>query len=88
MGNSDAEQPNYFIRVRGRILGPYSISQLATLRSRGQFGRANEFSTDGSSWQSAATIESLFKGGAGKKSRASTESDEAETQVFAGPPSR
>lgn len=50
----------YFIRVRGRILGPYDVAQLKTLRARGQFSRANEVSTDRQAWQSAGTIEHLF----------------------------
>ena len=53
---------NYFIRVRGRVLGPYDVTQLKTLRGRGQFGRANEVSTDRQTWQSAASIEHLFGG--------------------------
>ena len=53
---------NYYIRVRGRVLGPYDVAQLKTLRGRGQFGRANEVSTDRQTWQSAASIEHLFGG--------------------------
>jgi uncharacterized RDD family membrane protein YckC len=51
---------SYYIRVRGRILGPYSPAQLKSLRSRGQFGRANEISTDRQTWQSAAVLEELW----------------------------
>jgi S1-C subfamily serine protease len=50
----------YFIRVRGRILGPYDIGQLKVLRGRGQFSRANEVSVDRQTWQSAAAIEDLL----------------------------
>ena len=56
------DETSYFIRVRGRILGPYDVAQLKTLRTRGQFGRANEVSTDRQTWQSAAAIEHLFVG--------------------------
>ena len=52
----------YYIRVRGRVLGPYDVAQLKTLRGRGQFGRANEVSTDRQTWQSAAIIEQLWGG--------------------------
>lgn len=52
----------YFIRVRGRIFGPYDVPQLKALRDRGQFGRANEISSDRQSWQSAATMDHLFGG--------------------------
>lgn len=57
ISNSNA---TYFIRVRGRVLGPYDVAQLKTLRARGQFSRANEVSTDRQAWQSAGTIEHLF----------------------------
>ena len=52
----------YYIRVRGRVLGPYDVSQLQMLRTRGQFSRANEVSTDRQTWQSAAIIEQLWGG--------------------------
>lgn len=88
MASNDENQAKYFIRVRGRVLGPYTVSQLATLRSRGQFGRANEVSTDGQSWESAATIESLFEGTGSKKARGSKETGLTTTQKSSGPPSR
>ena len=52
---------NYYIRVRGRVLGPYTVKQLHTLRTRGQFGQSNEISTDGKSWEPASSVESLFE---------------------------
>ncbi len=53
---------SYFIRVRGRVSGPFDIAQLKSLRARGQFSRANEVSIDQQTWLSAATIEHLFGG--------------------------
>jgi TM2 domain-containing membrane protein YozV len=53
----------YFIRVRGRILGPYNVAQLKALRARGQLSRANEVSTDRTNWQSVVEIEHLFNTG-------------------------
>ena len=42
-------------------MGPYSAGQLAALRRRGQFGRANEVSLNGGeTWKSAEEIEDLF----------------------------
>ena len=79
------ENESYYIRMRGRVLGPYDLEQLKILRGRGQFGRANESSTDRESWQSAATIEHLFSDSAtSKKKRRTSET----TEVSAGPPSR
>ena len=93
MANSDSDA-TYYIRVRGRVLGPYNVAQLKTLRGRGQFGRANEVSTDRADWQSAATIEHLL-GGAGKAAEVrKTAEDTALAEVRApsgpgaGPPVR
>ena len=85
---------NYFIRVRGRVLGPYDVAQLKTLRGRGQFGRANEVSTDRQTWQSAASIEHLFPETAKAVNRqspskeASSSDSSAPPQPDAGAPAR
>ena len=68
------ENDKYYIRVRGRVLGPYNIGQLKTLRSRGQFGRANEISLDRETWESAAVIEHLFASET-KKARANSDAE-------------
>ena len=57
---STESNSSYYIRIRGKVLGPYTIKQLNTLRTRGQFGQSNEVSIDGQSWQSAATLEAIF----------------------------
>jgi TM2 domain-containing membrane protein YozV len=83
------KQTRYYIRVRGRVLGPFDLGQLKTLRERSQFGRANEVSVDGKSWESASTIEHLFEGGASRKSRADAEkATRDETPAASGPPTR
>ena len=69
MSNNHNDGTSYHIRVRGRITGPYDFAQLAKLRGRGQFSRANEVSTDrGKTWQSAALIEDLFSNTSPSKS--------------------
>jgi hypothetical protein len=50
----------YFIRVRGKVLGPFTLEKLKSLRSRGQFSRIHEFSTDRVNWQPATSLESLL----------------------------
>lgn len=62
---------SYYIRVRGRILGPYDVGQLKVLRARGQFSRANEVSVDRRTWQSAAVIEDLFAANSSNSQRQS-----------------
>jgi hypothetical protein len=49
-----------YIRVRGRVSGPFSLPQLRTLRDRGQFRRFHEVSPDRVQWTSAASLTDLF----------------------------
>ena len=58
--STDQTESRYYIRIRGRVLGPYSVPQLHALRNRGQFSRAHEISSDRQTWRRAADIESLF----------------------------
>lgn len=53
-----------YVRVRGRVIGPFSLAQLKALRERGQFHRFHEVSEDRKRWVSAATLEELFADGA------------------------
>lgn len=50
----------YFIRVRGKVLGPFTLEKLKSLRSRGQFSRIHEVSTDRTTWQPATMLEPLL----------------------------
>jgi hypothetical protein len=49
-----------YVRVRGRVQGPYNREQLRGLARRGLFGRLHEVSEDGSQWVRASTIPDLF----------------------------
>jgi GYF domain 2 len=51
-----------FIRVRGRVLGPYDQEKLQSLARRGQLSRMHELSTDGASWVRASNFPELFIG--------------------------
>ncbi len=89
MDDTEDNTGNYYVRIRGRVLGPYGIKQLKTLRGRGQFGRANEVSLDGTTWHSAATIEHLLDGGTTKKTKSKSETSEQDDKPsMSGPPSR
>jgi hypothetical protein len=57
---SSVESQQYFIRVRGKTLGPFTIEKLRALRARGQFSRVHEFSTDRQSWLPASALEHVF----------------------------
>ncbi|MFK7820031.1 MAG: ATPase, T2SS/T4P/T4SS family, partial [Planctomycetaceae bacterium] len=50
----------YYIRFRGRKLGPLTVDRLHSLAKRGRFARHYEVSTDGKRWSSAAEYPELF----------------------------
>jgi hypothetical protein len=50
----------YYIRVRGKVHGPFDVEKLKKLHARGQFSRAHEVSVDKRSWQAAAELPELF----------------------------
>lgn len=49
-----------YLRVRGRVLGPYDEEKLQSLVRRGQLSRMHEVSTDGAHWVRASTYAELF----------------------------
>lgn len=49
-----------FIRLRGRIQGPFTAEQLQSFAKRGQFSRTHEISADGVTWSRAANRSDLF----------------------------
>ncbi len=53
-----------YIRVRGRVLGPYDQEKLQSLARRGQLSRMHELSTDGASWVRASNYPEFFTGNA------------------------
>jgi len=85
---ADNAHKYYYIRVRGRVLGPFDVDQLRNLRARGQFGRANEVSTDLQTWQSAATVEHLFGGSATSRTRSTPDEAAGAKSNTSSPPSR
>lgn len=50
----------YFVRVRGRTLGPYDLDAIQKLARKAQVGRAHEVSVDGTSWASASAFPEIF----------------------------
>lgn len=59
MENNDTTS-KYFIRSRGKVLGPFTVERLKTLHARGQFSRVHEVSTDRKSWQPAGHLIDIF----------------------------
>jgi general secretion pathway protein E len=50
----------YYIRLRGRKIGPLTVEKLQSLARRGRFGRHYEVSTNGKTWKRAAEFPELF----------------------------
>ena len=51
---------NWYVRVRGRILGPFGSLQLREMRERGQLQPFFEVSTDRITWQTAGSVDGVF----------------------------
>ncbi len=56
------ESENWYVRARGRVLGPFTWAQLESLRDRGQVARFDEVSRDRQSWTGADRVDRLFPG--------------------------
>lgn len=50
----------YYLRSRGKILGPFGVDRLQVMKSRGQLGRSHQVSTDRQTWVAAGTLAELF----------------------------
>ena len=58
---SSVDNQKYFVRIRGKIMGPFSLDQLVSLKNRGRLHDEHEVSTDRSTWVPATRIEGLFE---------------------------
>ena len=54
------EHGGWYVRSKGRTLGPFSWAQLESLRDRGQLARFHEVSQDRQSWMAASGLAQLF----------------------------
>ena len=57
---SESLETPLYMRVRGRVLGPYEPEKLQAMVRRGQLSRLHELSTDGVSWVRASNFPELF----------------------------
>ena len=53
---------SWYMRARGRILGPFTLAQIVSLRDRGQLSQFHEVSNDRRSWMTAGQVPELFAG--------------------------
>ncbi len=59
----------WYVRMQGRVLGPFNPSQLASLLDRGRLTLDDEISQDRRSWIKAAEMQSVFARAAGPQSQ-------------------
>lgn len=51
----------YFVRFRGRTVGPYNLAQAQQMARKGQLSRTSEVSSDGQSWSQAGAFPEIFE---------------------------
>lgn len=56
-----ADQHAYFVKVRGRTLGPFNSSRMCQMIQQGHISRINHVSIDGNTWQTASEFPQLFQ---------------------------
>jgi GYF domain 2 len=49
-----------YVRIKGRVQGPFTIEKLQGLARRGQLGRVHQVSEDGETWRKASDYPDLF----------------------------
>src|SRR5262245_2661478 len=54
------ESGGWYVKAKGRVLGPLTWAQLQALRDRGQLARFHEVSQDRQSWIGADSLARLF----------------------------
>jgi TM2 domain-containing membrane protein YozV len=50
----------YYVRVRGRVLGPYTLDAVSQMAKKAQIGRSHEMSLDGEAWHPASEFPEVF----------------------------
>ncbi|HEX6987543.1 MAG TPA: GYF domain-containing protein [Planctomycetaceae bacterium] len=77
----------YYLRSRGKVLGPFPLDRLQVMKSRGQLGRTHQVSTDRQTWVAAGALPELFAAPPGPASFDSADIEPAESSAGVGTPS-
>jgi hypothetical protein len=78
-----ADEPGgWYVRARGRVLGPFNWAQLETLRDRGQLARFDEVSQDRQAWMGAASLSQLFPNSEARVGSFSSSSPSADPNAY------
>ncbi len=75
-----------YIRLRGRVLGPFDEEKLRALARRGQLGRLHQLSGDGVNWAPASSYPDLFVSSDGQANAAGQATAPAALEAAASPP--
>jgi TM2 domain-containing membrane protein YozV len=51
----------YWVRYKGRSIGPYALDRVRQMVRKGQVGRSHDVSTDGASWVPATSFPEIFE---------------------------
>ena len=51
---------NLYVRLRGKVHGPFDETRLKAMVNRGQLSRIHQVSEDGNSWTKASAYDELF----------------------------
>lgn len=54
------DSSQYYLKMRGKVRGPFSVEQLRRMTARGQFSRLHQVSIDKQTWESADELLSVF----------------------------
>jgi len=57
---SSVETQRWFVRIRGKVIGPFGLDQLQSLRDRGRLQQEHEVSRDRRTWEPAANLAGVF----------------------------
>jgi hypothetical protein len=68
----------WYVRARGRVLGPFNHPQLVSLRDRGRLSHDDEVSHDRRSWMKAADVPAIY----GKTAEAPAQSSRGEREEW------
>lgn len=54
-------EPTYFVKIRGRVIGPFGSDRMAQMVRQGNLSRIHQISLDGKSWQTASEFPQFFQ---------------------------
>lgn len=57
---SEVEIPKFFVRIHGKVMGPFAMNQLLSLKNRGRLHEDHEISSDRRQWYPANQLNGLF----------------------------